>query len=194
MIQHTPGNTSPAFVHLHKLCRRLQTFNIHTVEDTLRHNCLLKMRSLFTNYHYSDVIIGAMASQITNLKVVCSTTDERKHQSSASLAFERGIHRWPVNSPYKGPVTRKKVSIWWRDRVSGAHVRPPWINSHNMITYEVMTCTSFWHYRPFVMGIHLSPLNFPYKGSVMCSMEVEKKPWRVPVLLGRHDVHEMSLW
>ena len=30
-----------------------------------------------------------------------------KHQSSASLAFVLGIHRWPVNSPHKGPVTRK---------------------------------------------------------------------------------------
>ena len=29
------------------------------------------------------------------------------HQSSASLAFVRGIHRWPVNSPHKLPVTRK---------------------------------------------------------------------------------------
>ena len=33
--------------------------------------------------------------------------DQRKHQSSASLALVRGIHRWPVNSPHKGPVTRK---------------------------------------------------------------------------------------
>ena len=33
--------------------------------------------------------------------------DQRKHQSSASLAFVRGIHRWPVHSPHKGPVTRK---------------------------------------------------------------------------------------
>ena len=33
--------------------------------------------------------------------------DQRKHQSSASLAFVRGIHRWPVNSPHKRPVTRK---------------------------------------------------------------------------------------
>ena len=32
---------------------------------------------------------------------------QRKHQSSASLAFVRGIHRWPVDSPHKGPVTRK---------------------------------------------------------------------------------------
>ena len=61
--------------------------------------------------HYNDVIMGAMASQITSLTIVCSTvysgTDKRKHQSSASLAFVRGIHRWPVNSPHKGPVTRK---------------------------------------------------------------------------------------
>ena len=53
----------------------------------------------------------AMASQITSLAIVyttvCSRRRSKKHQSSASLAFERGIHRWPVNSPHKGPVTRK---------------------------------------------------------------------------------------
>ena len=38
---------------------------------------------------------------------VYSGTDQRKHQSSTSLAFVRRIHRWPVNSPHKGPVTRK---------------------------------------------------------------------------------------
>ena len=38
---------------------------------------------------------------------VYSGADQRKHQGSASLAFVRGIHRWPVNSPHKWPVTRK---------------------------------------------------------------------------------------
>ena len=61
--------------------------------------------------HYNDVIMGATASQITNLTIVYSTdysdADQRKHQSSASLAFERGIHRGPVISPYKWPVTGK---------------------------------------------------------------------------------------
>ena len=38
---------------------------------------------------------------------VCSGADQRKHQSSTSLAFVRGIHRWPVDSPHKGSVTRK---------------------------------------------------------------------------------------
>ena len=61
--------------------------------------------------NYSDVIINAMASQNTSLPVVYSTVnsgrDQRKHQSSTSLAFVRGIHRSPVNSPHKGPVMRK---------------------------------------------------------------------------------------
>ena len=55
--------------------------------------------------------MSAMASQITGFTIVYSSVysgaDQRKHQSSASLAFVRGIHRWPVNSPRKGPVTRK---------------------------------------------------------------------------------------
>ena len=63
------------------------------------------------NVHYSDVIMSAMASQITGVLIVClnvcSVADQRKHQSSMSLAFVRGIHRWQVNSPHKGPVTRK---------------------------------------------------------------------------------------
>ena len=61
--------------------------------------------------HYSDVIMSVIASQITGVSIVCSTVcwgaDQRKHQSSASLAFVRGIHRWPVDSRHKGPVTRK---------------------------------------------------------------------------------------
>ena len=55
--------------------------------------------------------MGAMASQITSLTIVYSTVHSgaypRKHQTSASLAFVRGIHRWPLNSPHKRPVTQK---------------------------------------------------------------------------------------
>ena len=56
-------------------------------------------------------------------------TEPIKHQSSASLAFVRGIQRWPVNSPHKLPVTRKMFpfdgvimisgSVWARN---GEHV------------------------------------------------------------------------
>ena len=59
--------------------------------------------------------MGVIASHITSLTIVYSTVysgaDQRKHQSSASLAFVRGIHRSPVNSPRKGPVTRKSFHL-----------------------------------------------------------------------------------
>ena len=62
-------------------------------------------------YHYSDVIMSAIAYHITRLTIVYSTVysgaDQRKDQSSASLVFVRGVHRWPVNSQHKGPVTQK---------------------------------------------------------------------------------------
>ena len=55
--------------------------------------------------------MSVIVSQITGISIVysivCSGTDQRKHQSSASLAFVRGIHWWPMNSPHKGPVTQK---------------------------------------------------------------------------------------
>ena len=55
--------------------------------------------------HYSDVIMSTMTSQITGVSivylVVCSDADQKNFQSSVSLAFVRGIHRWPVNSPTK---------------------------------------------------------------------------------------------
>ena len=54
--------------------------------------------------------MGAMASQITSLTIVYSTSysgaNQRIHQSSASLAFVQGVHWWLVNSPHKWPVTR----------------------------------------------------------------------------------------
>ena len=40
---------------------------------------------------------------------------DQGNQSCASLAFVRGIHRWPVNSPHKGTVNSENVSIWWRN-------------------------------------------------------------------------------
>ena len=62
-------------------------------------------------FQYDDVTMTTMASQITSLTIVYSTVysgaHQRKHQSSASLAFVRGIHRRPVKSPHKWPVTRK---------------------------------------------------------------------------------------
>ena len=65
----------------------------------------------FRPYHHNDVIMSGVASQSTSITIVYSAvysgTDQRKHQSSASQAFVRGIHRGPVNSPHKGLVTWK---------------------------------------------------------------------------------------
>ena len=66
-------------------------------------------------HHYNDVIMSAMASQITSLTIVYSTVysgaDQSIHQNSASLAFVRGIHRWMVNSKHKGSVMRKMFPV-----------------------------------------------------------------------------------
>ena len=47
--------------------------------------------------HYNDVIMCTIASQITSVTIVYSTgysdADQRKHQSSASMAVVRGSHR-----------------------------------------------------------------------------------------------------
>ena len=66
---------------------------------------------IFVSVFLNDVIMSARASQIPSLMIIYSTiysgADHRKHQSSKSLAFVRGIHRWPVNAPHKRPVTRR---------------------------------------------------------------------------------------
>ena len=86
--------------------------------------------------HYSDVIMGPMAFLITSLMIVYSTVysgvDQRKHQSSASLAFVRGIHRGLVNSPHKWPVTQKMfpfddvIIIWTTDGSVDWHIYVSW--------------------------------------------------------------------
>ena len=78
---------------------------------TWLHKSSLDCARMLTFRHYDDVIIGAISSLITSLtivySIVYSDADQRKHQRPASLAFVRGIHRGPVNSPHKWPVTRK---------------------------------------------------------------------------------------
>ena len=68
--------------------------------------------------------MGTMAFQITSLSIAYSTVhsgaDQSKHQSSASLAFVRGIHRGPVNSPHKWPVTRKMFPNDCHSRMHGS--------------------------------------------------------------------------
>ena len=78
----------------------------HTAEGIWLEVCLLP--------HYSGVIVSAMVSQITVISIVYLTVFsgvvQKKYQSSASVAVVRG-------NPRTEPVTRKKVSIWWRHHV-----------------------------------------------------------------------------
>ena len=128
--------------------------------------------------------MGSIASQITSLAIVYSSVysgiDQRKHQSSASLAYVWGIHRRPVNSPHKGPVTQKMIPF---DDVIMQ-------NAHRvklrMYCPRILCVVSAYNhddviewkhsprYWPFVRGIHWSPVDSPYKdqwrGALMLSL------------------------
>ena len=102
--------------------------------------------------------MGAIASKITSLTIVYPTVylgaDQRKHQSSASLAFVRGSHRQPVNSLHRWPVTGKmfpfddvimvtqitytystfhKICTWF-------DVQYEWIDPYDIFTYKLQGC------------------------------------------------------
>ena len=107
--------------------------------------------------HYNDVIMTTMASQITSLmivySIVYSDADQSKHQRSASLAFVRGIHRGPVISPHKWPVTRKMFpfdDVIMGDSTVGSTCSDQQRSKHTGKT-----------------GIHQSPVVSPRKGPVI---------------------------
>ena len=98
--------------------------------------------------HYNDIIMGAMAPQITRLTIVYPTVysgaNQRKRQSFASLAFVLGIHQWRVNSPHKWPVTRQMypfndvIMEYWEQAVAYAH-------SYNIIRILLTSLCEAWH-------------------------------------------------
>ena len=121
--------------------------------------------SIGTVMHYNDFIMSMIASQTTSISTVCSTvgpgTDQRKHQSSASLTFVQGIHRWPLYSPHKRPVMQKMfpfddvimevyihmygINLGWvqRDR-SNQPVSYPLLRYLSHITHHCESCTYIW--------------------------------------------------
>ena len=86
--------------------------------------------SLWHGNHYNNVIMGVIASQITSLTVVYSIVhsdaDQRKHQSSASLAFVRGIHQWPVNGQLRGKCFHLMTSPWFLKTLQKHTASHPW--------------------------------------------------------------------
>ena len=103
--------------------------------------------------HYSDIIMSAMASQIQfqhcSLNHLFRHRSNKTSQSSVSLAFVREIHRWPMNSPHKLPVTRKMFKfddvimnhVWLAQLIAGAvtyfqHIK--WETNEMTVTANVL--------------------------------------------------------
>ena len=107
---------------------------------------------LVTYCHYNDVIMGVIASQITCLtivySIVYSDADQRKHHSSASLAFVRGFPRVPVNSPHTWPVTRKMFPfddvITWKEDTSDRWTSLPQGHWYRKLFHVKHVCHVAW--------------------------------------------------
>ena len=85
-------------------CNIIKVFHIQSIltRDTIGFADVIQSFKFSFLTHYTDFIKGVMASQSTSLIIVYSTI-----YSGTLLAFVRGIHRWLVNSPHKGPVMQK---------------------------------------------------------------------------------------
>ena len=133
--------------------------------------------------------MSATASQITSVSIVCSTvcsgSDQRNHQSSASLAFMRRIHRWLMNSPHKGPVTRKMFpyddvimqihfickSLHWRHNDhDGMSNHQPHGCLLNLLFRRWSKKTSKLLVTGLCVGNSPGPVNSPHKGPVTRKM------------------------
>ena len=110
--------THPIWIHFPCIC----PLQINKCE--ICHQCENIYHPDMDLHHYSDVVVSAMTSQITSVSIVysniCSGADQRKHQSSAPLAFVRRI-RSPLTGefPTQRASSAKNVSIWWRHHALG---------------------------------------------------------------------------
>ena len=125
--------------------------------------------------------MSAVPSQITSVSIVCSTVcsgeDQRKHQSSASLAFVRGIHRWPMDSPNKRPVTRKYY-----------HLVMPWPECTHIV--PALSYREFGDFGPKVGLIHSIPLVRNYSPF----LRIENCMLNITFIFGRCMSPQLSCW
>ena len=149
----------------------------------------------------------AVASQITSLTIVYLTihsgTDQRKHQSSASLAFVRGIHQSLVNSPHKWPVTRKMSPF--DDIIMGTDSKVPMrkklatMTAHRELTVtQMVTASRDWAMTKWSQPAVTEPWPGPW---LSCDLAVIilKMPWlscdlAVTELWPSHDWAVISPW
>ena len=129
--------------------------------------------------------MSEIASQITSLttvySIVYSDADQRKHQSSESLAFMRGIHRGPVNSPHKWPVTRKMfpfdnviMSVW-------PSIKPAFLWSKVTTLWMITSRTFYWQHHncdKIFIAHYFSPTGDERTSAeIMAWHQAISKPW-----------------
>ena len=137
--------------------------------------------------------MGAIASQITSLTIVYSTVysdaDQRKHQSSVSLAFVRGIHWWPVNSPHKWPVTRKMFPF--DDVIMCWCIQTAFSTDYIFVlVYWFSSFSSFWWYFNWVKQVKFAVsrhfLEIAWKQlAEICHADVSWPSWELIWFLSR---------
>ena len=136
-----------------------RTNNTENVSIWWRHHKLIyRLWNYEVNMHN---LMSAMASPINSPTIAYSTVssgaDQRKHQSSASLAFVRGIHRWPVNSPHKGPVTRKMFPF--ADVIMTFTTWEPISRQRMQFYWQQQECKIHWNEEFFIKYIRSLLLN-----------------------------------
>ena len=156
---------------LHLSCRccgmcKTVTINIHHLRKTHRIAKSLRWRhdgrDSISNYQPHDCLL-----------TVYSDADQRKYQSSASLAFVRGIHRGPVNSgtgefPAQRASYAENVSIWWRH--------------HGKIMSSWTDCT-MGPSRPTYLRPSLQQMPWHFFPQALCATSHNAYfPWRIHVL------------
>ena len=138
--------------------------------------------------------MGTMASQITSLTIVYSTiysgTDQRKHQSSPSLIFVREIHRGPVNSPHKWPVTRKIFPFDDVIMIAWAAVGALWLAYSQVSVTHLMIRTHFLSLARSKLRLCSANHRTGYFSNLVCEwlsiisvyseQETENGPWSGP--------------
>ena len=108
--------------------------------------------------HYSDIIMGADSSRITNITIVYSTVYSSRRSKKTSK------HRWPVNFPHKWPVTRKMFPF------------------DDVIIYAIRENVTFVD----LVSKKMSPL-FPVECPIAWSCDGHNPHWRQPITLTNYD-------
>ena len=123
-----------------------------------------------SNSHYSDVMMGAMASQMIGVSSVCPTdcsgADRRKHQSAASLGFCEGNPPVTGGFPSQRASNAENVSIWWCHHANKCVLwRLSWASAMGS-TSAVHRSLYAWAAQVYGSVLQIKILNIGYETSV----------------------------